>query len=209
MKRISEAGHPALLRFDGRFDRGSRSAGFVMELAPGGELKKYVEAKGHGAGISELEVKELAGDIAAGLRAAHSVRIAHRDVKPNNMLLTRVGNHGTLYAGDSRVKVIDFGLAKQHEVKCNGEVVEEALTQGCGTKKFKAPEIIVQRDDRGYNGFLADSWAFGISLFWMTQGFYPWDEADNRYWQPAFIKVHDAQKKDTTLGLEVINGEVK
>ena len=71
----------------------------VMELVEGITLKKFVERKG------KLELKEAVGiaiQIAQGMEAAHANHIIHRDIKPQNIIISKEG----------KVKVTDFGIAK-------------------------------------------------------------------------------------------------
>ena len=71
----------------------------VMELVDGITLKKYIEKK------SRLSVKEavsIAIQVAMGLEAAHNNNIIHRDIKPQNIMISKEG----------KVKVTDFGIAK-------------------------------------------------------------------------------------------------
>ena len=71
----------------------------VMELVEGITLKKFIERKG------KLDVKETVGiaiQIAQAMEAAHAHHIVHRDIKPQNIIISREG----------KVKVADFGIAK-------------------------------------------------------------------------------------------------
>ena len=71
----------------------------VMELVEGITLKSYITKKGH------LDVKEAIGiaiQVASGIEAAHEQHIIHRDIKPQNMLISM----------DGKVKVADFGIAR-------------------------------------------------------------------------------------------------
>ncbi len=72
----------------------------VMELVEGITLKKFIEKKG------KLDVNEAVGiavQIAQGMEAAHDNHIIHRDIKPQNIIISKEG----------KVKVTDFGIAKQ------------------------------------------------------------------------------------------------
>ena len=71
----------------------------VMELVEGITLKRYIEKRG------QLDLKEAIGiaiQIAQGLEAAHAKHVVHRDIKPQNIILSREG----------KVKVADFGIAR-------------------------------------------------------------------------------------------------
>ena len=71
----------------------------VMELVEGITLKNYISKKGH------LDIKEAIGiaiQMAQGMAAAHEQNIVHRDIKPQNIIISR----------DGKVKVADFGIAR-------------------------------------------------------------------------------------------------
>src|SRR5262249_58156324 len=95
------------------------------------------EAWGEGLAAGPLSVRkavEVAGQLVHGLAAAHERGIVHRDVKPENVFVTR----------DGRVKILDFGLAKTAPVAAGGvDVTRTPLTlEGTvlGTVGYMAPE---------------------------------------------------------------------
>ncbi len=71
----------------------------VMELVEGITLKTYIEKKGR---LTVKEATSIAIQVASGLEVAHNNRIVHRDIKPQNIIISREG----------KVKVTDFGIAK-------------------------------------------------------------------------------------------------
>ena len=71
----------------------------VMELAEGMTLKEYIRRKGY---LSPKETVEISLQIASAISHAHKNHIIHRDIKPQNILVSEIGN----------VKVTDFGIAK-------------------------------------------------------------------------------------------------
>ena len=71
----------------------------VMELVDGITLKKYIESKGR---LNEQEAVTIAIQVSMGLEAAHRNHIIHRDIKPQNIIISKEG----------KVKVTDFGIAK-------------------------------------------------------------------------------------------------
>src|SRR5688572_23787459 len=109
--------------------------------------------------LSIPEAVGAAGQIAAGLAAAHRAGIVHRDLKPANLMVTR----------DGQVKILDFGLA---QVFSSAEVTVPRLTDpgmAVGTIAYMAPEQATGEtvDAR------ADVWALGVTLFEMLTGGLP------------------------------------
>ena len=128
----------------------------VMELINGQPLSDLVGNKG----MSLTEVMNYAPSIFDALAYAHKLEIVHRDLKPDNVMVTQKG----------LVKLMDFGLARNREVKTvtvTGSVM--------GTPQYMAPEQIMSGprtdglDDR------SDQYAFGCMLFEMLCGRRPFE----------------------------------
>ena len=95
----------------------------LLELVEGKNLAEYVEEKGR---LPELEAIRLVSQVAQGLHRAHKLGLVHRDVKPENILISTEG----------QAKLTDLGLVKEAETDLN-------LTRtgrGLGTPHFMAPE---------------------------------------------------------------------
>ena len=120
----------------------------AMEYVPGWTLRDLMRDRGALTPRTALDILE---PILAGLGAAHRAGLVHRDVKPENVLLTE----------DGRVKVTDFGLVRA----VSGE---SAVTTGqvMGTVSYLAPEQIEQ----GATDPRTDVYACGILLFEMLTG---------------------------------------
>lgn len=130
----------------------------VLEWAGGGELFDLIEPD---VGIAdEMLVHYYFSQILDALELVHNRGVAHRDVKPENLLLDDNGN----------LKLGDFGLSTlyMHEGK------ERMLNTPCGSPIYMAPEVIAGGE---YNGPAADIWSCGIVLYAMLFGATPWDEA--------------------------------
>lgn len=119
----------------------------VMERLEGETLKTRLARVGK---LAALEVTPIALAIAEGVRAVHALGIVHRDLKPDNVFIL----------ADGRVKVIDFGIAKD----LRAETQTELTTTGAmlGTLHYMAPEQVfgdVDIDER------VDVWALGVVLY--------------------------------------------
>ena len=127
----------------------------VMELVEGITLKKFVERKG------KLELKEAVGiaiQIAQGMEAAHANHIIHRDIKPQNIIISKEG----------KVKVTDFGIAKA----ATSNTI--AAGQAVGSVHYISPE----QARGGYSDEKSDIYSLGVTLYEMISGKMPF-AADN------------------------------
>lgn len=101
--------------------------------------------------LSIGEAAAVTGQLASALAAAHAAGVVHRDLKPDNVMLTRGG----------RVKLLDFGLAKWAE---GPTVTERGVV--VGTAAYMAPEQL----RGGESGPAGDLWALGVVLYQMITG---------------------------------------
>ena len=129
---------------------------FAMEYAPGHDLAKVVKAKGPLAVPVACSYVHAA---ALGLQHAHEAGMVHRDIKPGNLILTKVN-------GKPAVKVLDFGLAKV----TTGDRASTDLTgdgKMMGTPDYMAPE---QALDAARADIRADVYALGCTLYYLLAG---------------------------------------
>lgn len=125
----------------------------VMDLCRGGEIFDMVLALKR---FTEADAAILGAQMLSAIDYIHKMSIMHRDIKAENFLLAEKSPTAT-------VKMIDFGMA----VKFNpGEEFHEL----CGSPHYLAPELIGQR-----YGHLVDIWAFGVMIYLMMYGHYPFD----------------------------------
>lgn len=123
----------------------------ITEYAAGGDLLSHIPRDGCGENVAKYFFRQ----IVEGIRAVHNEGIAHRDLKPDNILLD---------ASRRVVKIADFGLS----ARMRGD--KDLLQTACGTPYYVAPEVITHQ---GYSGFAADTWSCGIILFMMLTGHVP------------------------------------
>ena len=155
-RALSRLSHPNILEiFDAGSDDGIRYV--VTELLEGRTLRDHLE---HGR-LPIRKAVAIADAISRGLGAAHAQGVVHRDVKPENVLLTL----------DGRVKVLDFGIASLHEPDPAAIDVTEAQTVTSagtllGTIGYMAPEQV-----RGETADArSDVFAVGCVLYEMLTG---------------------------------------
>ncbi|KAF8359820.1 hypothetical protein PRIPAC_94815 [Pristionchus pacificus] len=123
-----------------------------FEYAQDGDVFEVVRRKGR---LEEREAQRVIQQTASALSYLHSNSIAHRDVKPENLLLF----------GNWKVKLCDFGLA------CT---VLGPLSRVCGTPTYCAPEVVSQS---GY-GTAVDVWSLGVVLHVLLVGQAPFRSTD-------------------------------
>lgn len=124
----------------------------VMELVEGITLKKYIEKRGR---IPFKEAVSIAIQVANGLDAAHKHNIVHRDIKPQNIIISKEG----------KVKVTDFGIAKV----ASSSTINSSSTMG--SVHYISPE----QARGGYSDARSDLYSLGITIFEMITGTVPFD----------------------------------
>jgi serine/threonine-protein kinase len=123
----------------------------VMELVEGITLKTYIEKKGK---LTVKEATSIAIQVGAGLEVAHNNQIVHRDIKPQNIIISREG----------KVKVTDFGIAKSVSSNTN-------TSDAMGSVHYTSPE----QARGGYSDAKSDIYSLGIVMYEMVTGRVPFD----------------------------------
>src|SRR5262245_38467149 len=155
-RAVAALSHPNILSIHD-FQRDGENVYAVMELLEGGTLRTALEA----GVLPHRNAVRIAVQLATGLAAAHDRNIIHRDLKPENIGLT----------ADGRVKILDFGLARQPAAGSHGADTPTGsyLTHPglvLGTVNYMSPEQIRgQTLDRR-----SDLFAFGLVLYEMFTG---------------------------------------
>lgn len=123
----------------------------VMELVEGITLKKYIEKK---ARLSVKEAVSIAIQVSMGIEAAHNNHIIHRDIKPQNIIISKEG----------KVKVTDFGIAK---AATSNTITSNVM----GSVHYTSPE----QARGGYSDEKSDVYSLGITMFEMLTGRVPFN----------------------------------
>lgn len=123
----------------------------VMELVDGITLKKYIEKK---ARLSVKEAISIAIQVSMGIEAAHNNHIIHRDIKPQNIIISKEG----------KVKVTDFGIAK---AATSNTITSNVM----GSVHYTSPE----QARGGYSDEKSDIYSLGITMFEMLTGRVPFN----------------------------------
>jgi len=150
---LAALSHPNIISiFDLGEDNGLRY--IVTELLSGETLREAMRS----GPMPWRRATEICATIAEGLAAAHAKGILHRDLKPENIFIT----------SDDRVKILDFGLAKEVALSANATTVVHQTEPGriLGTLGYTSPEQL-----RGEEmDFASDIFSLGCVLFEMMSG---------------------------------------
>lgn len=174
-KLLSELHHPFILQLHYSFQCQTKLY-LVLDYEGGGSLFYHLEKKRR---FTENEVMFYAAEIVLALGYLHQNGIIYRDLKPENLLL----------GSDGHIKLTDFGLAKQFEVKSKIHLADSKQSKVssfakdgardrtftcCGTPEYMSPEILTEDG----HAFSSDWWALGIVLYELACGTPPFSSKD-------------------------------
>ncbi|CAI7618209.1 unnamed protein product [Penicillium crustosum] len=125
----------------------------LFEYVNGGQMLDYIISHGK---LKEKQARKFARQIASALDYSHRNSIVHRDLKIENILISKTGD----------IKIIDFGLSNLFSPR-------GLLKTFCGSLYFAAPELLQARQ---YTGPEVDVWSFGIVLYVLVCGKVPFDD---------------------------------
>uniref|UniRef100_A0A7S2U0D7 Protein kinase domain-containing protein n=1 Tax=Lotharella oceanica TaxID=641309 RepID=A0A7S2U0D7_9EUKA len=138
-----------------------------LEFCSNGDLMAHLIEFGK---FPEIVARTIFKSIVAGLHACHKQNIAHRDIKPDNILMDE----------KFKIKIADFGYSRIMR--------ESGMKTAVGTLKFAAPEIIM---GQSYST-QADIWSLGVTLFILFVGYPPYEKpCCNDYWWHALVCKRD------------------
>ncbi|KAH0544092.1 hypothetical protein FGG08_001710 [Glutinoglossum americanum] len=125
----------------------------LFEYVNGGQMLDYIISHGR---LKEKQARKFGRQIASALDYCHRNSIVHRDLKIENILISKTGD----------IKIIDFGLSNLFSPRNH-------LKTFCGSLYFAAPELLQARQ---YTGPEVDAWSFGIVLYVLVCGKVPFDD---------------------------------
>lgn len=125
----------------------------LFEYVNGGQMLDYIISHGR---LKEKQARKFGRQIASALDYCHRNSIVHRDLKIENILISKTGD----------IKIIDFGLSNLFSPRNH-------LKTFCGSLYFAAPELLQARQ---YTGPEVDIWSFGIVLYVLVCGKVPFDD---------------------------------
>ena len=138
----------------------------ITELVTGVDLLQIVASP---VPVCEKVAREIMRQLLHILKHIHSLDVAHRDIKLENLLVTPSPD------GSTALKLIDFGLSDQADPsRCGGR----SFTEVCGTLHSVAPEVLSRTGSEGY-GKECDVWSAGVTMFALLCGEYPFGAADS------------------------------
>ncbi|XP_052132379.1 testis-specific serine/threonine-protein kinase 3-like [Frankliniella occidentalis] len=160
---LTKIENPHIIQVHSILQRGPRRGPRVfifMSLAENGDLLDYVKSNGE---VAESRAKVWFHQICRGTEYLHTKDIAHRDLKCENVLLSRNFN----------CKLTDFGFARY----CSDLTPTGLCETFCGSAAYAAPEVV---GGTPYNPKLADVWSLGVILYAMLNATMPFNDSNRR-----------------------------
>lgn len=163
VKICSSLQHPGIVKV---LDSGlhERKAGeppspfIVMELVSGSTLRQRLDA--NGGSLSCADAVNCTRELLVALRSAHRAGVIHRDLKPDNVMITSIG----------RIKIMDFGVSRV----CDAEMSLTQTGMALGTPRYMSPEHIQAKTVTS----ASDIFSLGVMFYEMLSGQLPYDSND-------------------------------
>lgn len=165
--------HPNIIKlYDVFFDESSKNIYFMIDLYDSGDLSSYL----NGRKIKEKYTKNYLRQIKNGLEYLYSQKILHRDLKPQNILISK----------DKTLIITDFGFARYFET----DVMLQTI---CGSPLYMAPEILLKKK---YNT-MSDLWSVGVIMYEMIYGKVPFESRN------LIDLIHKIKKVDIDYPIQI------
>uniref|UniRef100_A0A0G4IA65 Protein kinase domain-containing protein n=1 Tax=Chromera velia CCMP2878 TaxID=1169474 RepID=A0A0G4IA65_9ALVE len=148
--------HPYIAKMKGTKEEGDKMA-LVLEHVSAGTLFDLIAKSG---ALDERRANKYFMQLIDAVEYLHNSKVAHRDIKLENILLD----------GKDNIKLIDLGIANTYQTN-------PLLVSQCGAQEYQAPEVF---QGRGYDPQKADIWGCGVVLAALLIGFLPLDR-----WEPV------------------------
>ena len=159
--------HPNVVKLYNTINKNNNTY-LILEYCDEGDLTKYIESK-----VTIYDSKFF-NQILRGLKYLYQNNILHRDIKPQNILIS-----------DKNIKISDFGLAKSFEKY-------ELINTFCGSPLYMAPEII---KNRKYT-LKSDIWSLGVVFFELISKVHPYNcESKDELWDIALNNTFNINYK--------------
>ncbi|HZO14752.1 MAG TPA: serine/threonine-protein kinase, partial [Polyangiaceae bacterium] len=189
-RAVARLGHPSVVRM---FEHGKTEHGdafVVMELVRGEALDTVLA---RGTRLPAQRAVQLLLPVASALAAAHAQGIVHRDVKPDNIVLT------TTDAGGIVPKLLDFGVAKFREEGRATVTTHEGTT--LGSPAYMAPEQALGAPDIDAR---ADVWGFCVVLYEAVTGYRPFQGPTYRAMMDSVLRLDPVSFMEHGVGDDLL-----
>merc|ERR1712127_292125 len=169
----------------------------VMEYCNGGSLSSIIEQPENIYGLQQSEFLLVLKHITRGMNELHKLKIVHRDIKPNNILLQ------VLPTGEHVYKLTDFGAARQVEME------DDQFTSICGTEEYLFPDVheraLINRNIQKTFRAGIDLWSLGVSLYHVATGLLPFRPIGGRHNRETMIKITKDKPSGAISGVQNIH----
>lgn len=174
----------------------------VMEYCNGGSLSSLIEQPENIYGLQQSDFLIVLRHITNGMNELHKLKIVHRDIKPNNILLQ------ILPTGEHVYKLSDFGAARQVEME------DDQFTSICGTEEYLFPDVYERAliDRNIQKSFRAgiDLWSTGVSLYHIATGLLPFRPIGGRHNRATMIKITKEKPEGAISGVQnTLDGQIE
>lgn len=168
----------------------------VMEYCNGGSLSSLIEQPENIYGLQQSEFLLVLKHITCGMNELHRLKIVHRDIKPNNILLQ------IMPTGEHVYKLSDFGAARQVEE-------DDQFTSICGTEEYLFPDVyeralINRHIQRSFKASI-DLWSLGVTLYHVATGLLPFRPIGGRHNRETMIKITKDKPSGALSGVQNLN----